>query len=274
MKPSKGFLLGALGLAAGFASSFLGIGGGLVIVPVLMIGWGYPLKKAVGTSLATIVLVSLVGVTTEALVKWSNIHWSLALFLTAGSLAGSWAGGKALPHIPEALMRIAYAAFLLFSAYRMFASARAGEGSGALELAGAPLAGAAVAIAAGLLAGVSSVFFGIGGGAVIVPALALMFRDIPFHAARATSLVTIVPVSLFGAAQHRRLGNVDLKCVRWLVPAGLAGAVAGVLVVNRLPARPCRIAFGVFLVAAALRLLTLRAKPPAPAAPAVGRPGA
>jgi hypothetical protein len=229
-----------------------------------MIAWRYPLKKAVGTSLATIVLVSLVGVVTETLVKWSNIHWSLALILTAGSLVGSWAGGKALPRLPETPLRLAYAAFLGFSAYRMFASARAGEGTGALELAAARVAGVAIALAAGAVAGVSSVLFGIGGGVVIVPALSLLFRDVPFHAARATSLVTIVPVSLFGALQHRRLGNVNTAAVRWLVPAGLVGAVAGVLVVNRLPARPCRIAFGVFLVAAAVRLLTLRAKPTAP----------
>jgi uncharacterized membrane protein YfcA len=260
---TKNGALAALGLAAGFSSSFLGIGGGLVIVPILMIAWHYPLKKAVGTSLATIVLVSLVGVVTEALVKWSNIHWGLALILTAGSLAGSWAGARALPHLPETPLRIAYCAFLALSAYRMFASARAGEGAGAFELASAPLAGAAVALAAGSVAGVSSVLFGIGGGVVIVPALSLLFRDIPFHAARATSLVTIVPVSLFGALQHRRLGNIEEVAVRWLVPTGLLGAIAGVLVVNRLPARPCRIAFGVFLVAAAVRLLTLRAKPPA-----------
>jgi len=259
-----GLPLAVLGLVAGISSSFLGIGGGLVIVPVLMIAWSYPLKRAVGTSLATIVLVSLVGVVTEALVKWSNIHWGMALILTAGSLTGSWAGGKALPRLPETPLRIAYAVFLGFSAYRMFAAARAGEGTGALELASAPAAGAAVALAAGAVAGVSSVLFGIGGGVVIVPALSLLFRDIPFHAARATSLVTIVPVSLFGARQHRRLGNVDGSAVRWLVPAGLLGAVAGVLLVNRLPARPCRIAFGVFLVAAAVRLLTLRARPPAP----------
>src|SRR5262245_44933456 len=264
MSPRESVGLAALGLVAGFSSSFLGIGGGLVIVPVLMIAWHYNLKKAVGTSLATIVLVSLVGVVTEALVKWSNIHWTMALVLTCGSLAGSWAGGRALPHLPETPLRIAYCLFLGFSAYRMFAAARAGEGTGALELSSAPVLGVAVALAAGAAAGLSSVLFGIGGGAVIVPALSLLFRDVPLHAARATSLVTIVPVSLFGAAQHRRLGNIERGAVRWLVPMGLLGAVAGVLVVNRLPARPCRIAFGVFLVAAAVRLLTLRARPPAP----------
>src|SRR5262249_16376085 len=145
----EGLPLAALGLVAGFSSSFLGIGGGLAIVRFLMIAWSYPLRRAVGTSLATIVLVSLVGVVTEALVKWSNIHWTMALILTAGSLAGSWAGGKALPHLPETPLRIAYCAFLIFSAYRMFAAAHAGEGTGPLDLASAPVAGAAVALAAG-----------------------------------------------------------------------------------------------------------------------------
>src|SRR5262245_44583382 len=226
-----------------------------------MILWRYPIKRAVGTSLAAIVLVSLVGVVTEALVKRSNIHWGMGLLLTAGSLAGSWAGGRVLARLPDTPLRVVYAAFLVFSAYRMLAAASSGDGMGTLSLAGAPLAGGGAALVIGLLAGIASVLFGIGGGAVMVPGLSLLFRDFTFHAARATSLVTIVPVSAFGAVQHRRLGTVDLDCVRRLVPAGLLGAVAGVLVVNRLPARPCRIAFGVFLVLAAARLLTLRSGP-------------
>jgi hypothetical protein len=195
---------------------------------------------------------------TEAIVKRGNIHWTMGVVLTVGSLLGSWVGGKILARLPETPLRITYTAFLAFAAYRMFASAASGEGMGVLSLERSSLIGYGLAIGAGVLAGLSSILFGIGGGIVMVPALSLLFRDFPFHAARATSLVTIVPTSAYGAIQHWGMENVDLPVAKRLVPAGLLGAVAGVLTVNRLPARPCRIAFAVFLVAAAARLLTLR----------------
>src|SRR5712691_9818149 len=240
-------LLAVLGLASGFASAFLGIGGGLVIVPVLMILFHYPIKRAVGTSLATIVLVSIVGVVTESMVKWSNIHWRMGLVLTVGSLLGSWAGGKLLARLPETPLRLAYTGLLVFAAYRMFTAAGADDGAGFLVIRDAPLAASGLAVGAGILAGLSSVLFGIGGGIVMVPALSLMFQDFPFHAARATSLVTIIPTSAFGAWQHWGLKTVDLDVAKRLVPLGLLGAVLGVFTVNRLPARPCRLIFATFL---------------------------
>jgi uncharacterized membrane protein YfcA len=248
-------MLALLGLAAGFASSFLGIGGGLVIVPILMIGWGYPMKRAVGTSLAAIVLISLVGVVVEAFVKWPNIHWRMGAVLTVGSLIGSWLGGKVLARIPERPLRIVYTVFLLLAAYRMFVSANATDAGGVFNVAENPVWSGLFAIATGVAAGLSSVFFGIGGGIVMVPALSLLFAEFPFHAARATSLVTIIPTSAYGAFQHSRMGTVDPGAVKRLIPAGLIGAVVGVLVVNHLPARPCRLIFAAFLVAATIRLL-------------------
>lgn len=250
-------LLAGLGLAAGFFSSFLGIGGGLVIVPFLMVVFHYPIKRAVGTSLGTIVLVSLVGVAAESAVKWTNIHWVMGIVLTLGSLVGSWLGGKVLVRVADLPLRVAYTGFLIFAAYRMFVSAQAHDGAGILTLANSPVAAAALAVGAGVLAGLSSVLFGIGGGIVMVPALSLLFREFPFHAARATSLVTIVPTSAYGAYQHRSMGTVDLSVVKRLIPTGLVGAVLGVISVNRLPARPCRLIFAAFLLVAAARLLTL-----------------
>ena len=254
--------LALLGLTAGFASSFLGIGGGLIIVPVLLVAFHYRLKTAVGTSLAAIVLISAVGVLTEALVKRQNIHWGMGAVLTIGSLLGSWLGGRVLTRVPETPLRLLYTGFLALAAYRMFVSAAATEGTGLFSAADHPALGAGLAILAGVLGGLSSVFFGIGGGIVMVPALSLLFTEFPFHAARATSLVTILPTSAYGAWQHKGMGTVDFSAARRLVPFGLLGAVLGVLTVNRLPALPCRVAFAVFLVLAAARLLTLPGRPP------------
>lgn len=250
--------LALLGLIAGFCSGFLGIGGGLVLVPGLAIAFHYPIKRAVGTALATIALVSLAGVLAELIVQGSNIYWALGLVLTVGSLIGSWAGGRILARLSETPLRFVFALFLLVASYRMLMAAQVGDGTGPLTLGEEPAVGYLLAFPVGALAGLASVLFGIGGGGVMVPALSFLFSDLPFHAARATSLLTIVPTSALGTYQHRGMGTVDLPVALRLIPAGLAGVVLGVVSVNLLPAGPGRLAFAAFLALSGIRLLTLK----------------
>ncbi len=251
-------ILGSLGLAAGFLSGFFGIGGGLVLVPALMLVFGMPIKRAVGISLVTIVAVSAVAVVAEFTVKRANIHWGIGLALTIGSLAGSVIAARLLRWLPETPLRIAFACCLVISAYRMSLGSHGGDGNGMLTLAGGSMLGYFLALPVGGLAGLSSTLFGLGGGIVTVPGLALLYRDLPFHAARATSLVTIVPTSSVGAYQHYRLGTADVSAAVRMMPTAVLGAIAGVVAVNVLPSTPCRLAFAAFLLIVSVRLMTLR----------------
>ncbi len=260
-------VLASLGLAAGFLSGFFGIGGGLVLVPALMIIFGVPIKRAVGISLVTIVAVSSVAVVAELAVKRTNIHWGIGLALTAGSLAGSVIAARLLRWLPETPLRLAFAGCLLISAYRMSVGSHGADADGMLTLAGGSLLGYVLALPVGGLAGMSSTLFGLGGGIVTVPSLALLFRDLPFHAARATSLVTIVPTSTVGAYQHYRLGTADVWSAVRMMPTAVLGAVGGVVAVNVLPVAPCRIAFAVFLALVAARLTTMPARRPVTVTP-------
>src|SRR6266571_2916741 len=76
-------LVPAIGLGAGAATSFLGIGGGAIIVPLLMIAVGLPFKQAVGTSLAAVLVISTVGVISPLAVDASNVAWMVAAVLAA-----------------------------------------------------------------------------------------------------------------------------------------------------------------------------------------------
>ncbi len=249
----RALLLAGLGLGAGFLSGFLGIGGGAIIVPVLVAAAHVPIKRAVGTSLATIIPLALVGILTELLVRRANIHWSLGVILTVASLLGSHVGGRMLPHIPERTLRVSFAAVLLFAAYRM--ATVAPSGAGLLVLEDAPLLGYPLIFVVGGVAGLASVCLGLGGGIIMVPAFTLLFGGFPFHAARATALLQVLPTAGLGAFQHSRLGTVDWAAVRRMVPLGLVGAILGVVAVNHLPARPCQIAFALLLAFAAARLV-------------------
>lgn len=68
------------GLAAGFASGLLGIGGGLIVVPVLVSAFGLPVKAAVGTSLPSVFVAAAVGVATEIAAGSHNVDWFAAVF--------------------------------------------------------------------------------------------------------------------------------------------------------------------------------------------------
>src|SRR5204862_53035 len=122
----------------------------------------------------------------------------------------------------------------------------------------APSSSPAVAIshgAMGLGAGVLASLFGIGGGILVVPALAFVHPDWAFQACRATSLVMIVPTSLAGALLHHRLANVDVTLAKGLLAGCSIGAVLGVLLANRVPGRPLEIAFAALLLVSAIQLL-------------------
>jgi len=94
---------GVIGFAAGVVSGLLGIGGGLIMVPLLA-GWcGMPLKRALGTSLLTIWALVIPGTIVHA---WlGNIDWWVALFLTIGAVPGARVGAKVALAAQERMLR-------------------------------------------------------------------------------------------------------------------------------------------------------------------------
>jgi uncharacterized protein len=108
--------------------------------------------------------------------------------------------------------------------------------------------------ALGLLAGILSGFFGIGGGLVIVPAL-MMFWDMQPQAATGTSLgALLLPVGLLGAWQYYRNGLVNTPAAGLIAIGLLVGALVGATVALQLPPRYIQRAFAIFLIFAAARL--------------------
>jgi uncharacterized membrane protein YfcA len=111
----------------------------------------------------------------------------------------------------------------------------------------------AEAIAAGLLAGVVSGLFGVGGGVIFVPALVLIY-DPGQVEAEATSLLAIIPVALVGTWSQRRYGNVRVRDALAIGVLAAAGALGGVVVANALSDRALRLAFAALMVVVALQL--------------------
>jgi uncharacterized membrane protein YfcA len=253
--PATRRIAAAVGATAGFASTLFGIGGGLILVPALSLLLGFPLKRAVATSLAAIVGIAAVGVAVEALYRPSNLVPLLAILLTAGSLVGARAGASLVHRIPERTLRAVFAAFLTLAAVRMLDIVHLPWATPSLSAFPVSAGTVAWTVGGGMLAGMTSSFFGVGGGIVAVPLLHLGLADVSFHAARATSLAMIVPTSAVGAVLHARLGHLDAATARRILPSGLAGAAVGVVVANHLAGADLGRAFAFVLLLASMRMI-------------------
>jgi uncharacterized membrane protein YfcA len=100
------------------------------------------------------------------------------------------------------------------------------------------------AILIGVLAGMVAGMLGVGGGVLFVPAL-VVFLNLSQVDGEATSLLAIVPVALVGAWRQHRYGNFRLGDALWVGVLAAPGAVAGVALVNAIPARAVEISFAV-----------------------------
>lgn len=113
----------------------------------------------------------------------------------------------------------------------------------------------AVGIAAfGVVVGVLSALFGIGGGIVMVPFMVLLL-DGSQHLAEGTSLVVIVPTAIAGVIAHSKRGFVDFRAAAWLAVGGVVGAFIGALVALASAGSTLQIYFAVFLVLMGARLI-------------------
>jgi uncharacterized membrane protein YfcA len=107
----SGLAFGAMGLVAGFASGLLGIGGGIVMVPVMSGILGMPLKRALGTSLVVIAFMVIPGTAVHAAL--GHIDWAIFLWLSIGVIPGAAIGSRWAIRARERTLRVVVATFLL-----------------------------------------------------------------------------------------------------------------------------------------------------------------
>ena len=112
---TKRLLTGAaIGLVAGFASGYVGVGGGFLMVPLFISLLGITMKKASGTSLIAVVILAIPGVITQTL--HGNVDFGAGIAMAIGSIPGALIGASLIRYIPERKMRFLFGFFLLFAA--------------------------------------------------------------------------------------------------------------------------------------------------------------
>ncbi|MEG0374507.1 MAG: sulfite exporter TauE/SafE family protein [Raoultibacter sp.] len=111
----KQLVLGAaIGLVAGLASGYVGVGGGFIMVPLMLSLVGIPMKKASGTSLIAVMILAIPGVIQQGLL--GNINYTAGIAIAVGSIPGAVIGAQLVRKVPERILRFIFGGFLILAA--------------------------------------------------------------------------------------------------------------------------------------------------------------
>lgn len=115
-KPTRTHLLigAGIGLAAGLASGYVGVGGGFIMVPLMLSLIGIPMKKASGTSLIAVMILAVPGVIEQGML--GNIDYLAGIMVAIGSIPGAIIGARLVRKVPERILRFIFGGFLIVAA--------------------------------------------------------------------------------------------------------------------------------------------------------------
>ncbi len=246
--------LAAIGTAAGAFSGLFGVGGGTVIVPLLILWFGFGERLATGTSLLAIIVIAILAAALQGALRQRRPARG-ALLVGVPALGGVVVGTALQQRLPERTISLMFAA----------AADRHRGGAGDRLMDASPWR-SSPPLALGFAGGMVGGLIGVGGGVLFVPALAL-FLDQSQLEAESTSLLAIVFVAVVGAWRQHGYGNVAPSrrapgggCCRSL------GVVAGVLLANEVSERALELAFAALVVFIAIRLVLRAPRTPTPKA--------
>ena len=236
-----------VGLTAGFLSGLFGVGGGILLVPALVIVLKLGQKRAHGTSLAAVLPIamsSLFGYAIE-----DKVDWPVAGLLALGAVGGAVLGTHILHRIPQRAVGWAFAFVLIATAVRLVIDNS--DAGGRAELS---ILSAITLVVAGFLTGILAGLLGVGGGVVMVPAMVVGF-GIPAAVAKGTSLAVIIPTSIMGTVRNRTNRNVDLRLAAVVGVAGVVSAYGASKISVGLDETTSNRLFAGLLTAVALRMI-------------------
>jgi len=251
-----------IGALVGFAAGLLGIGGGIVMVPLLVLVFrqlGMPPEHvvhiALGTALAAMVFTSASSM--RAHHSHGAVDWQIARAMSPGMLAGSFAAALVAGLIPTRPLAIGFTVLVFYAATQILLDLRPPGGR--------ELPGAAGLFGAGAVIGAISSLLAAGGAFMTIPFL--VWCKVPLRRAIGTAAANGLPIAIAGAAgyivQGLRVGGLPSPSVGYIYLPALAlvvvtsmlAAPVGARVAHRLPVKRLRLIFGLLLYVFAVRML-------------------
>lgn len=248
--------IGLSSLAVGFLGSVAGFGGGILIVPLLTLAFGYEVHLAIGSNMLGLIPAALIAAI--AYLRQGLVDPRLALLLLIPTLGTTYLGAWVAAHLSAASLKPFFGVLLLLLSLRILRRALGSTRTGPIARAlrrlnslppvhrrdardaqGNPLryeASMPFAVVLGSIAGFAAGLFGVGGGFLTTPVMVLAF-GVPVRVAVACSMTMIVVSASVGSVSHYALGHVLLP-VAVATGVGLSlGALIGPRVSLRLRER-------------------------------------
>jgi uncharacterized membrane protein YfcA len=235
-------LLGfVIGLLAGAFGGLAGLGGGVIMIPLMVRFFQLIQKQAHGTSLMALVFTGLTGAATYYLK--GSVDPMAAALLAATAILTARFGALYADSLPEWQLKRAFGIFVIVVSLLLLSKPFLVQYSH-------PVTGWVKIVAllgSGVVSGFLAGMMGVGGGAIMVPALVLLVGHTQ-HTAQGTSLLAMVPAGSMGAFTHWRLGNVVTKIVPGLMLGIILGTYLGGTLAHMLSEANLRYIFAAVLI--------------------------
>ncbi len=239
-----------VGLLSGIFGGLVGLGGGVIMIPLLVSKYKLVQRQAHGTSLVVVIFAGLAGAVTYAMK--SSVDFTAALILAAAAISTARWGAQYCHRLPEKNLKRAFGVLLVFASLLLvlkpYMTSHVAPVTGWLKV--------AVLLATGLFTGFLSGMMGVGGGAFMVSAMVL-FAGMGQHVAQGCSLLAMVPSAAIGSFTHWRLGNVVPSLLPGLISGILLGTYAGGMIALNLPEHILRAVFALVLTGMGIRYISV-----------------
>lgn len=238
-----------VGFGVGAFSGVLGVGGGILLVPYLVLARAFPQKRAQATSLVMVTCAALFGALTYA---WAgDVAWLPSMLLIAGGLAGSLLGSHLVLRTASHVLQAAFGLLMIVVAGYLLLDTSATTSTAVADISTAAVVGY---LLSGVVMGVLSALFGIGGGIVLIPILVGLF-GYSQQLAAGTSLAVMTGVALIGAIRLSHAKLTDWRSGLIFGFASIPGALIGASIALLLPGAVLRTAFALVMAVLGIRML-------------------
>jgi len=210
-------LLVAVGILVGTLSGFFGIGGGMILVPILML-LGIDIKTAIGISIVQMVFSSFYGSYLNH--KKGSLVMGEGIWVGVGGFVGGAIGAYVSDMVPEEMLQFLFLGLLIFALYRLF-SAKSSESGEVKTL------DPKVLFVVGFIIGIFAISLGVGGSILLTPILA-GFLHYPIKKAVSAGLFFVAFSSVAGLFMKLSTGTIDLEKGIYVAVASLLGVYIGV----------------------------------------------
>ena len=240
-----------LGVSVGTFGTLVGVGGGIILVPIFLLIFHWTPQNAVGTSLVVVFMNAVSG--SIAYIKQKKVYYDAAIRFSLATVPGAIIGSYLAEYFTSTSFKVSFGALLMIVSILMFFRTKQQEGKSKFGEEGYTY-NRPLGVLISTLVGFLSSILGIGGGVIHVPAMVYIL-GFPTHIATATSHFVLAISTLFGVVSHYILGNILVRPALAIGIGAVVGAQIGAQLSLKVKSKSILVLLSIALFLLGLRLV-------------------